>query len=239
MWRADRTANPIGFPSLALVPWVEVSTTGNVADTTITASTGSLSLNLTRISGGALNGLYFAQTAYDTTLTGDWTITATNTTGTTDTITQTRPAFVPVNAMPFVNNIGFTGTGTDITVHWDVGAAGAARLDQQQVTIWDITTPGSFFTAQFFQIGSVARQVTLTNLVLRRLYAVEINQVDINANGFTDAFSGTWLTGWTTTQGEVQLPPAAVPEPATISLLLTGLAGAGVRRLRQRRKSTT
>jgi hypothetical protein len=28
-----------------------------------------------------------------------------------------------------------------------------------------------------------------------------------------------------------------VPEPATISLLLTGLAGAGVRRLRQRRKS--
>ena len=240
VWRADRTANPIGFPSLALVPWVEVSTTGNVADTTVTASSGSLSLNLTRIAGGALSGLYFAQTPYDTSLTGDWTITATNTTTFTDSVTQIRPAFIPVDAMPFVENIGFTGTGTDITVHWDVSAAGAARLDQQQVTIWDITTPGSFFTAQFFGIGSAPRQVTLTNLQLGRLYAVEINQVDINANGYTDAFSGNWLSGWTTTQGEVQLPPPSpVPEPASMTLLLTGLAGAGVRRWRQRRKSNT
>ena len=239
VWRADRTANPIGFPSLALVPWVEVDTSGNVNDTTVTASSGSVSLNLTRIASGALIDLYFAQTAYDTSLTGDWTITATNTTGTTDTVSRTRPAFIPVDAMPFVTSIGITGTGTNLTVDWTVGADGLARLDQQQVSVWDITNPLAPFTAQFFGLGSAARQVTLTNLVAGRTYAVEINQVDINANGFTDAFSGNWVTGWTPVAGQAPLGQTAVPEPATISLLLTGLAGAGVRRLRQRRKSGT
>jgi hypothetical protein len=245
VWRADRTPNPVGFPALALVPWVEIDpvlgcgTAGNPpcanpANTTVTVSTPGLApITLNAITAGVLAGTFFSQTAYDPTLTGDWTITATNTTGTTtDTITTTRPGFVPVAAMPFVQNIGFTGTGTNITVHWDVTPAGVARLDQQQVSIWDITNPASPVTVFFAPLGNVARQVTLTGLVLGRRYAVEINQVDINPNRFTDAFSGNWLTGWTPVANSTP-----VPEPATMTLLLTGLAGAGVRRLRQRRKS--
>jgi hypothetical protein len=236
VWRGDRTPNPIGFPATALIPWVDVTTGagGNVAQTLVTASIGGTTVPLQRIPTGALAGLYFANIPYDPTLTGNWTINASNG---PDTAQATRPGFVPVNPLPFVQNIGFTGSGTNITVHWNVPQP--ALIDNQQVAIWDITDPANVFTAQFFAIGAAARNVTLTNLLLGNTYAVEITNFARNpTTGFVDVFSGTWLSGWSTTPGEVQLPPVPVPvpEPATVTLLLTGLAAAGARQ-RWRRRS--
>lgn len=230
VWRGDRTPNPIGFPATALIPWIAVTTAagGNVNDTQVTATIGGATYNLQRIPTGILAGLYFTQIAYDPSLTGDWTITATNG---TDVAQTTRPGFVPVAALPFVSNIRFTGTGVGITVLWDVPQP--SLINNQQVAIWDITNPAAPVTVQFFAIGSAARQVTLTNLVLGNTYAVEISNFARNpATQFIDVFSGTWLSGWTTTPGG---PP--VPEPASLTLLAACLVGAGLRhRLRGRSK---
>jgi hypothetical protein len=235
VWRADRMPNPIGFDETALVPWVSVATApgGDVTQTHVTATIEGTTYDLTRIPTGILAGLYYTQIPYDSSLAGNWTITATNG---TDVVTSIRPGFVPVEAMPFVSSIYFTGTGTDITVHWDVTAEALPRLDEQQVTIWDMSGAAPT-TVQFFPIGSVAREVNLSGLSLVEgvPYAVEINNVDRNAlTGFIDAFSGNWLTGWTPTRGDVQLPPTAVPEPASILLVGAGIVGLLGRTVRRR-----
>jgi hypothetical protein len=236
VWRADRTANPIGFPTTALVPWIEVNTSsGDVNATAVTASVAGQTFNLQRIPTGALAGLYFTQIPYDVALTGPWTITATNG---TDTQQTTRPGFVPVDPMPFVEEIGFTGTGSAITVNWTVSDAVVPQLIAQQVAIWNLSGP-SPVTEQFFSIPVASRSLDLASLALDpgTLYAVEINNLSRNAQtGFIDAFSGNWVSGWTpTVDGEVQLP-TSVPEPTTLTLLLAGLAGAGLLR---RRAATT
>jgi hypothetical protein len=238
VWRADRTPNPIGFIPSALVPWVSVTTTaGGEPLASVTASISGTTYDLARISGGVLAGLYFAQLPYDAALSDPWTITATDTGG--NSAQSIRPAFVPVDAMPFLDSIDFTGTGNDITVNWTVSAAADLRLTEQNVSIWDLSSFAGPTTVQFFPLADRnQRSLDLSTLGLLEgvSYAVEINSVARNGTtGFIDAFSGNWLNGWMVTEGEVQLP-TSVPEPATFSLLLAGLAGLGLRR---RRRVTT
>jgi hypothetical protein len=221
-----------------LVPWVSVTTTaGGEPLASVTASISGTTYDLARISGGVLAGLYFAQLPYDAALSDPWTITATDTGG--NSAQSIRPAFVPVDAMPFLDSIDFTGTGNDITVNWTVSAAADLRLTEQNVSIWDLSSFAGPTTVQFFPLADRnQRSLDLSTLGLLEgvSYAVEINSVARNGTtGFIDAFSGNWLNGWMVTEGEVQLP-TSVPEPATFSLLLAGLAGLGLRR---RRRVTT
>lgn len=236
VWRADRMPNPIGFLPTSFVPWIEVSTdsSGNVADTIVTASVGLNTYTLSRIPTGLLQGTYFAQIPYDATFTGDWTITARNGDNVS---TTTRPGF-STSAMPFVSDIGFTGTGTDINVHWTVSPEGQSRLETQQVSIWDLSSNPTPTTVRFFAIGTGPRQIDLSTLGLDpgTAYAVEINNVSRNPlTGFIDAFSGNWLSGWTPTpDGPVQLP-VEVPEPGTLLLVTIALGGMGL--MHRRRKA--
>jgi hypothetical protein len=191
------------------------------------ATPGMTTVELFRIPTGVLAGIYFAQLPYNPSLTGAWTINASNG---TDTAQSIRPGFVPVTAMPFVENISFTGTGNNITVNWTV--PDPSRLDLQQVFIWDLSGPNPV-TVSFFNIGTAARSVDLASLglIAGRKYAVEINNADRNSStNYIDAFSGTWLSGWTPTEGGA----VNVPEPASIMLLIAGLAGVSLLRRRGR-----
>jgi PEP-CTERM motif-containing protein len=235
VWRADRMPNPIGFLPTALVPWIDVRTSsGDVAETHVTAAVAGNTYDLQRIATGVLQGLYFTQIPYDVALTGPWTITATN----GDNVVQsTRPAFVPVEAMPFVESIDFTGTGSNITVNWTVSDAALPRLTEQNVSIWDLSSFAGPTTVQFFNLESGVRSLDLSALGLDpgTRYAVEINNVSRNpTTRFIDAFSGNWLNDWTPTEGgAVQI----VPEPTTLSMLLVGLAGVALRRRRAAKKA--
>jgi hypothetical protein len=230
VFRADRTANPFGFLPTSLNVVAAVTSTNGVTplpgaaftlSTTRTDGTAmSWDRTLTPLTATTSRAIFQIEYAAD--FTNPWSFDATQG---SDTAHATRQAFLPVEAMPFVENVRFEGSGSNLTVLWDVTAAGASRLDAQQISVWDITGGVNAFRGLFNLNDTSARSVSLAslNLALDRQYALEVQNVEYNSRtGRTDVFSGYWLNGWTPTEGEVRV---AVPEPGTIALLLAGLLG--------------
>jgi hypothetical protein len=135
VWRADRAPNPIGFLPTAIVPWITVTSANGFADAQIVATVNGTNFALVNFLPVDVDTrTYFRQILYNPALMDGqaWTVTATSG---ADSDQENRPAFLPVDAMPFVSSIGFSGTGTSLTVEWTVSAEGLPRLDLQQASI--------------------------------------------------------------------------------------------------------
>jgi hypothetical protein len=161
--------------------------------------------------------------------TGSWSITATDSTGTS------APALTPPIAnpalIPFVTGITVSNTSTTPTVSWTLPNLTGFDVDQARIRVIDATTEVQLFQTA---LPTATTSFTVPGGILTPggsyIYRVSLEDLELDAFGLhvenrSNAFS------------DVSQP---VPEPATLTLMLTALTSiGGIRLFTRTRRSHT
>jgi hypothetical protein len=200
------------------------STPDPISSLSVQATQGSLTVPLTFASTYGLvleggNAPYTAFIPFAGVPTGSWTITATDSTGTSE--PALTPAIANPQLLPFVTNITVSDTSAAPTVSWSLPDLTGFDVDRTILYIQDGTTE-HFLFGWDLTTATTSFAVPRGFLVPGRsyLYAVELE----------DSHSGTFA-GHTENSSFAFSGVTRVPEPAILMLLLAALAGIGGARL--------
>jgi len=232
-FRDNRTANPVGVAAGDLDVLGAVSVTPSGAGTSVTATQGGSTLNLTFVPSTFFPNNYAASTAFNAGLAGPWSINATDASGT---LSAPTPSIASPQLLPFVTNIQILGGGLTPTITWTLPNFTGFDPDRILVRVWDLdrNVVGSVKDIIF---DSTALSTATTSFVIPsgllqggRRYAFDIMIDDretppTGGPAFTENRSETFSAVYT-----------AVPEPGSLALLATGLGALLILRQRSRRR---
>jgi hypothetical protein len=121
------------------------------APTTVVATQGSASRTVNYINSPALPTQFARRIAYDPTLTGAWTLTASNPTTTNTTLSITTLPILPTltdpinHPLPFIRNVATNGLSVTPTFSWAQPSYSlpSNTINKTQILIWDISVAGN------------------------------------------------------------------------------------------------
>ena len=153
------------------------------AGTTVTATQSTFTYNLNFIGGPgtALPNQFYANLPLDPSLTGSWTLTATNPNELTSAVAQTPALNVP-NPPPLATGVTLSGDGLAPTVTWSVPPNSSATTET--VFVYEQGLPAHVFGSPNLPAGTGSYTLPAGALTAGNLYSIAV-QEDVDANGTT------------------------------------------------------
>jgi PEP-CTERM motif len=153
------------------------------AATTVTATQGvvTYSLNFIGGPGTALPDQFYANLPLDPSLTGSWTLTATNPSEPIGAVVQT-PTLNVLNTPPPVTGVTLSGDGLAPTVTWSVPSSSSATTET--VFVFQAGVPAHVFGSANLAAGTSSYTLPTGVLTAGDLYSIAV-QEDVRPNGVT------------------------------------------------------
>jgi hypothetical protein len=209
-FRTNNGPNSLGLPT-GDYQYVGILNVSPTTGTSVTATQGAVTRTLS-LSTRLFATEFYALAPFDPSLTGAWSITATNGPNAAGPV-LTNAISTPV-LMPFVENLQVVGSGATPTLTWTLPNLGGISADSIWLWITNDDTNNTSFTQL---ISGTATQFTVPNGVLAPgvpyVFGVHLQYLENRSSTFTQV-------------------PYVVPEPGTGILIGLGL-GALARRRRE------
>jgi hypothetical protein len=230
--RTNRGANPVGVLSGDLDVLGARSILPSGGSTTATATQGTTTVTLGFFPFTIFPNDYVQNIPFNATLSGSWTLTATDGALTTSVLT---PPIVDPKVIPLVSGLHVTGTGLTPTIQWTLPSLTGLSVDRLVVRVWDLdhnvvgAVKDIIFDSPNLAPSATAFVIPSGVLEFGGHYSFNVIVDDLaTPPGFFISPSNRSET-WSD-------PFSPVPEPATLLLFGTTAAGLGVARWRARRR---
>jgi Hint domain len=189
----DYSVNPIGrgtpigdtgYYSGGTYDSVGAGSVTPVAGTTVTATQGSATYNISYLGGAAFPNQFFENVPYNPALTGSWTLTVVNASESNSGLTVTTPTLDVTTTPPLVTGINISGNGAAPTISWSIPAGSPAT--SQTVYIYKINPTGSSTGATYASVnlsaGTTEYTVPTGVFTPGSLYSISV-QSDVYSRG--------------------------------------------------------
>ena len=220
----DSYGPSVAFPA-RLGAYLQLDTTVSSADApqwvSAVATQGGLIRPLTFYTGGIFSGKNFNTRLRDTSLTGAWSLTVTDSSGSA---TGVFAAIADPEILPLLQNVQVAAHGLTPTVTWRLPDLSQFDVDDIRVRAVEVATGQQIFQSTFLDPSSTS--FTFGSGVLSYDVAYEFRLL-------LDDYDGARLENRSNTFSSVYTA-TAVPEPSAVMLMLAGagLLGAVARRRR-------
>jgi len=172
------------------------------AGTTVTATQGTTTYTLNFIGGPgtALPNQFYANLPLDTSLTGPWTLTATNPNVPTSAVVQTSSLDV-ISPPPLATGVTLSGSGSAPTVTWSVPSNSSAT--SETIFVYQAGIPAHIFGSANLSPGTNTYTLPTGVLTGGGLYSIAV-QEDVRSNGGTlESRSRSFTAYFTATAGTI------------------------------------